>query len=732
MRLLARLLAASILVLSVAVPSATAADPAPFGHACTAENGVRFCPTPDSAGRVPSWDGVPLDADVTLPPDGSGPWPTIVMIHGWGGDKTDFESKTPDGDGSSTYHYTNNWFAKQGYAVLNYTARGFGASCGKQDPSAPSCYAIGKGGYIHLKDQRIEAHDTQYLLGVLVDEGIAQPNALGATGISYGGGESIELAFLNDKTRNTSDAAAPNALVPWTSPHGTPLALTAAWPRWPWSDLVYSLVPNGRALDFKVEPPGGVSRDPIGIPIATYIEGLFALGNATGNYAPPGADPSADLIDWHTRVDAGEPYADPYVKSIVDEIYSFHSGVGLRLAQGASTPAPMLIENGWTDDLFPPMEALRVYNALRAGDPNAPVSLQFGDLGHARGQNKTTVNHFFNDQGSAFFDGRLKGSSATPPPAPGAVTTFTQTCPFEAADGGPFSAGSWSAIHPGAVRFANAAAQTVTSAGGNPQTGKTIDPISGDGACAQVDKETAPGTAVVESPKSTGFTLMGLPAVQADIQTTGPSGQLDSRLWDVAPNGKQTLVSRGAYRLTDNQTGKAVVFQLHGNGWHFAPGHIAKLELLGNDAPYLRASNTQFSVQVSNVVVELPTLEGPASTAALSPGSSGQTVQPLLGQGKVLSAKSLRRTTPRLRLSVKPRRVHAGKRTRFRMCVTARVGRKTVHVRRAMVSFAGKRAKTRRNGCARLTAKPNHAGRQKARARKHGYRTGVAYVRVRR
>lgn len=709
--------AATFVALSL-VPVAEAAELKPYGHACTPQNGVRFCPTTGDVDRVPSWDGVPLDVDVTLPPTGDGPFPTIVMLHGFGGDKTDYESASPESAANNTYHWNNNWFARRGYAVVNSTARGFGNSCGKRDAGTATCVATGKGGYIHLKDQRIEARDTQHLLGLLVDQGIAKAGALGATGISYGGGESIELAFLNDKTRTTD-----NTLIPWTSPKGTALSLAAAYPRWPWSDLVNALLPNGRFLDFKVEPPEGISRSPIGIPISTYIEGLLATGAASGNYAPPGVDPTADVLNWHSRINAGEPYTDPYTQSIADEIYNFHTGVGLRSVAGTSTPSPMLIQNGWTDDLFPPSQALRVYNVLRAANPNAAISLQFGDLGHARGQNKATVNRFLNDQGSAFLDSRLKGDAGAAPPAPGAVTTFSQTCPATKSDGGPHTAASWTALHPGAWRFAKTAAQTITSAGGNPQTGQTVDPIAGGGACARVAKETAPGTAIVESPASTGVTLMGLPTVQADIVTTGVSGQLDSRLWDVAPDGKQTLVSRGAYRLTDNQTAKKVVFQLHGNGWNFAAGHVAKLELLGTDAPYLRPSNTQFQVEVSNVVIELPTLDSPG----------GQIVKPVLGGGGVLSATAIGRvprTTPRLRLKVKPRKAIAGKRTRLTFCVTTRVRGKTRRVRRAAVSYMHSRKRTNKRGCARIVRRPGKVGRHRARARKHGYASGAAYVRV--
>jgi hypothetical protein len=65
-----------------AAPLASA-EQTPLGHLCKAQNGVRFCPTEGLAQRVPSFDGVPLDVDVTLPPTGEGPFPTIVMMHGW-------------------------------------------------------------------------------------------------------------------------------------------------------------------------------------------------------------------------------------------------------------------------------------------------------------------------------------------------------------------------------------------------------------------------------------------------------------------------------------------------------------------------------------------------------------------------------------------------------------------------------------------------------------------------
>lgn len=268
------------------------------------------------------------------------------------------------------------------------------------------------------------------------------------------------------------------------------------------------------------------------------------------------------------------------------------------------SPAPLLIENGWTDDLFPPEQAIRLYNR----ESGSPVSLQLGDLGHSRGSNKAMVNRAFNEQGSAFFDHYLRGAAGGP--APRSVTAYTQTCPASAPDDGPYTASSYAALHSGLVEFGSAATQLVTPFG-DPLTSAQLDPIGGTSdACKAVPATTVPGTAVYTLPTPSGFTLLGLPTVTATIETLGDFGELDSMLFDVAPGGDQVLVSRGAYRLTANQTG-TVTFQLHGNGYGFEPGHTVKLVLLGSDAPYLRPSNdVAFSVRVSGLTVSLPVAGG--------------------------------------------------------------------------------------------------------------------------
>ena len=587
-----------MLVALVLAPGAFArqrAEPAPFGHACKAQDGVRFCPTETLAERVASFDGVPLDVDVTLPATGRGPFPTIVMLHGWGGSKTAFESSNSAGDGNETYDYNNVYFAEHGFAVVNYTARGWGNSCGSEASRSetPGC----EEGWLHLADQRYEARDTQYLLGLLADEKIVSPRRIGVTGISYGGGQSIELAYLKNRVRLPDGAFAP-----WRSPRGKRMEIKAAFPRWPWSDLVDALEPNGRFLDTEVAPHGQ-SYEPLGVEIQSYQTGLYADGlSSDGYYAPPEADPEADITKWFADVNAGEPQT-PEDEAIAQQIYDYHQGYGIPLSGKA---APMLLESGWTDDLFGPAQSLRAYKQARAVKGYA--ALMLGDLGHAPASNDENADHAFNEEGASFFAAELEHAGTAP--ADGSVSAFTETCPKGTAGGGPYSAGSWAALHPHTVSLGSTTAQTFTSAGASPTIATEFDPIEEDETeeGGNVCKET---TSVLEPDSATytltspGFTLMGLPRITARIATVGSYGEIAARLWDVLPSGQERLVTRGVYRLTEDQTG-TVDFQLHGNGYEFASGDTVKLELLGRDAPYYRASNFPFTVEVASLQLALP------------------------------------------------------------------------------------------------------------------------------
>ena len=595
------LVAVGVVLATLGFTSSASAAPKPFNHPCTVQNGVRFCPTADSSHRVPSFDGVPLDADVTLPAQGSGPFPTIVMMHGWGGSKTSFESSSPAG------HYSNNFFARKGYAVLNYSARGWGNSCGggtSGDHSGP----CGQG-YIRLADTRYEARDTQYLLGRLADQGIVKPTDIGVTGVSYGGGQSVELAFLRDKIRKPD-----GTLAAWRSPNGKAMSIRAAYPRWPWTDLVDALLPNGRFLDTQVAP-FKQSLNPVGVAIQSYLGGLYALGQIGGYYcggAPassPCTNPEADITANYAYIQAGQPLSPP-AQAALESTYLNSDAYALRFVPGHSRPAPLLIQNGWTDDLFPPEHALRAYNYLRAQyGAGFPVGLQFGDLGHSRGSNKAATDLYFADQAARFFAAHMKGAGN--PPAPGSVTAFTQTCPQTTPDAGPFQAQSWRGIQRAQWSFGAKATKSFTSAGGSASVAQAFDPIAGTtDSCKKVSVTNEPNVATYQRTVMKTFTMLGLPTIKATVDANGQFGQIAARLWDIAPAGTQRLITRGVYSLKTNQSGK-ITFQLHGNGYRFQKGHKIQLELLGKDAPYYQAGNFPVSIDVSNLTVTLPLLHPP-------------------------------------------------------------------------------------------------------------------------
>jgi hypothetical protein len=576
---------------------------------CTAQSdGVRVCHGDYNNGpggsdvRLKTFDGSPLEVWVILPPAPSGGtdgnYPLVVQSHGWDG-----PSSGPND--SQFYGPTADAWANSGYAVLQLVARGWGDSCGTAQSRLASPTAC-TNGYIRLDDERYEARDVQYASGLLVDEAVVDPNRIGVTGESYGGGVSLELATLKDRVMN-----ADGSLSPWKSPKGTALHIAAAAPVIPWSDLVYSLLPNGRTLDTQITGPT-TDLKPIGVEKQSFVSGLYALGAKDGFYSPPGTNPEADLTTWYAAINAGEPYdTNSEDQFIADQIARYHSPYYLLDgAYGAAkeAPAPLLIANGFTDDLFPVDEAIRYYNLERSLYHGNPIALFDGDFGHQRAQNKPGDKSLLSSRIQSFFDYYVKGGANKP--ALGA-TAMVETCPSTAPSLGPYSAGTWAGLHPHTVTFKSKPAQTVSSAAGNPTIAQAIDPISGNGACASVTAtDQGPGVATYRLPAATGsgFTLLGAPQITATLNVTGQFPYIAARLWDVDPSSNtETLVARGLYRLDPNSPDGQQTFQLHPGAWHFAAGHIPKLELLGQDPPYARPSNGTFTISASNLVLTLPT-----------------------------------------------------------------------------------------------------------------------------
>jgi predicted acyl esterase len=588
------------------------------------EAGQRWC-----QGIFTTFDGAPIDINVGFPPAPAsgvdGDYPIVGNFHGWGGMKLAI---------------TNDSWPDEGFAVFSMSDRGWGFSCGAADPKRPT--PVCQQGYNHFMDTRYEVRDAQEVFEALADapaaggtggEGLIAPQKIGVMGSSYGGAMSMALAVLKDRKMVPANDG---TLIPWVSDGGKPMRIAAAQPHIPWIDAMDSLMPNGHTLDYVVDAPY-MMRNRVGVLKQSVVAGLYAMGQAASNYAPAGMDPDADINGWYAIMNGGEPYdQSPSALDMVDELTKHHSSYYINHAEA---PAPLLISNGFTDDFFPADEALRFFNRMRAEHPDTPISLMFGDWGHARSQDKSIDGNFRMRQRHKWFAYYVKGTGAQPYQG---VQALTQVCggpsggatgPFDDLNSDePFRATTWARMSPGEIRITDATAKTIAPSVTDPP-GQTFDPGTGQGDCATASATDQTGTATYRStPVPTGgFTLMGAPTVVADINSMSSTSQVAARLLDVDPStNNELLIARALYRpeINPGLAPTHQVFQLHANGYRFEAGHIVKLELLPSDQPYGRSSNGQGPITVSNLELRLPVMEQPNSLGGLVHTPSAKVVPP--------------------------------------------------------------------------------------------------------
>jgi predicted acyl esterase len=127
---------------------------------------------PGSLQTIATPDGYQLQAYVSVP-QGSGPFPVIVMPSSWGSSYTEYVGEA-------------NNLANDGYIVISYTSRGFGSTCS----ITPTC------GYIDIAGP-LTIGDVSTVITWALANTPANPNEIGVSGISYGAGVSL-LAAEND------------------------------------------------------------------------------------------------------------------------------------------------------------------------------------------------------------------------------------------------------------------------------------------------------------------------------------------------------------------------------------------------------------------------------------------------------------------------------------------------------------------------------------------------------
>lgn len=327
-------------------------------------------------------DGTMLDVTVWLP-NTNAPHPLVVGIHGWGGSKTAMNK------------YAQR-ITDRGFALLSYSARGFGNSYGQ----------------VNLADVDVEGADLRSMIGQVADDRDLQINAsaVGVFGASYGGAHSFLAAI-----RPT-----------FTSSSGANVVVRAIAPLVPWSELTGALRPDGR-LEDPIDPAGGFKF--------SFVEALY-IGGCKDR---PLCSNYPDYLKlWNAWMIATEPNNfTPIDRQIVDGFSGYRSIYWQRefwknVSKGQEIP--IFLGQGWTDDLFPAPEALRMYRALKAADPNYPIALYLGDSGHPRAATKPGEVDYIIGGTLDWFAWYLQGLGTQPQFDVQAAITRPRTQAFDPAD----------------------------------------------------------------------------------------------------------------------------------------------------------------------------------------------------------------------------------------------------------------------------------------------------------
>jgi len=442
-------------------------------------------------GAEPDGTAVSLDAELHLPA-GAGaqdPAPAVLLAHGFGGSKDDLAAQA-------------RALASDGYVVLAWTARGFGAS----------------GGAVHLDDPDYEVADAAALVDLLAQRPEVAQDApgdprVGVAGASYGGAVGLLLAGTDPRV----DAVAS--------------AIT-------WSDLSTALDPGG------VFKAGWASQ---------LLSSLTGAAVASGTSTDP-AQVACGRLD--PALCAG--YVQAARSGVVPGALAEQLQRSSPAAVLPSTRAAVLLVQGEGDSLFGLADSLA--NAEAAQRAGVPVSLAWVAGGHDGGFDAAG----FEDRSAAWFEEHLRGAQPEGgPSAPFSAAvprqelfggdrgssgssqqdrTLEQLPPL----GGTGQQVALEAAGPGAV---------LSPAGGRPAA-LTALPGVGDvaslaglagaaGAAGGGGFSTAvlPGQAAVfeSAPLEQDVTLLGASTVRLSITSSADDAVLFASLADVSPDGSSAL-----------------------------------------------------------------------------------------------------------------------------------------------------------------------------------------------
>ncbi len=508
---------------------------------------------------------VVLDASLFLP-SGTGKVPAILLAHGFGETKYAVQPEA-------------EYLARAGFAVLTWSARGFGASTGQIGLDAPD----------------YEVKDVEQLVSWLA----RQPRVLldrpgdprvGIAGESYGGGIALLAAAYDHRI---------DAVVAQST----------------WNNLATALFPNGAGGG----PAGGVfKRQWAGL---LFTQGAVGFGTSTGGALPvpggqagtsqPASGSGSALPPAGAARSALCGRFQPQICAMYQQIATTGratpQAISLLLRSSPASVAgrmraPTLLLQGENDSLFGMDQASANYQAIRRN--GGPVGMVWFAGGHDGGDQETSrVNSLTAQWFSRWL---MPGQPAPPRPAAGgpgvtgqaatgqpgfAVTRVLGFDPStDQASLGLATAGSYPGLAGTTrtlVRLTGPPQTIVSPAGGAPASISVFPGLGSLGTPGLTFDMPGQSAAFTSVPLAHPLQLTGSATVR--IRVSGaPVVTLFAKIYDVNQAGNATLPSQlvSPVRVTGAQRGRVVSVTLPGLDYNFAAGHRLRLVLTTTDFAY--------------------------------------------------------------------------------------------------------------------------------------------------
>ncbi|WP_229067843.1 alpha/beta fold hydrolase [Actinoplanes sp. DH11] len=516
---------------------------------------------------------VDLDARFYLPEGRSGKVPAVLLAHGFGGTKSSVSS-----DAES--------LASRGYAVLTWTARGFGRS----------------GGEIHLDNPDYEVKDAQGLLDWLaarpeVATDAAGDPTVGVVGGSYGGALALLLAGQDQRV---------DAIVP---------SIT-------WNDLGTAFLPQSAAVD----TTGVFKKSWAGLFFGNGSSSAEELLMPQRAPVPVTGDPACGRF----AADVCGAYLQMATTGVPDE----KTLALLRKSSPATVldkiKAPALLIQGAVDTLFPLSEADA--NARGIAATGTPVRVAWFTGGHDGGAGPTSDSDRVKYLTVQWLDHYLKGEGDPP----GDGFTWSRVAGFSALDRGLVTNGYSADAYPGMagtgrtqISLAGEAQPVANPPNGNPGALSSLPGIGGrltsvlsGGVAMDVPGQFASFTS---EPLPAGVEVGGSPALR--LRAASPTGEatLFVKLYDVDQNGAATLSAGlvAPVRLTGLpariEQAQPVTVTLPAVVRRIEAGHTLRVAVATSDQAFLTPAQPATYTVAVEPELTLPTLTGTpiASPAAI-------------------------------------------------------------------------------------------------------------------